>query len=664
MYVLVRLLKGFNKPLFYKIPQRFDKNLVGKVVQVPLKNKYVPALVLKKYDNLPEKINFEIRELKKIQSFPEDMKYHSFISKLAKFYFLEPLFFYKRIKKFLLENKDKNEKIYRLEFAAYKDVDKNNIELTSEQKQIIDFLKPFIDRQSYCPSLIHGVTGSGKTEVYKKLIQETLKKNKSVIFLLPEVSLSIKFQSLFEEELSNQFTIIGFHSASKIGDKKKLWNKLNSSEPVLIVGVHLPIILPVSNLGLIIVDEEHESGFQEKKHPKINSKEVAIWRAKDYEIPIILGSATPCLNSLFNVKSKKWNFFQLRKRFSGNFPEVKLVFLEKITNKKRSFFWISDELEKEISETLARKEQAIIYINRRGYCFFIQCKKCGFIFQCPNCSVSLTVHILNNKKVLNCHYCDYKKDLEKQCPDCGAKEKDLTKKGIGTQQVVNNLKEIFPQARIQRADLDSAVKKRLWKETVENFQAGDLDILVGTQLITKGYHFTKVTLVGVLWADLNLYFPLFNSSETTLQQLIQVAGRAGRTCEKSRVIVQAINQNPIFNYLNEVDYIKFCTDEFEFRKNAKYPPFYRFFQIELQNIDKNVLESESEKLVSLLHDLNIKNHLALDILGPSKPIVYKVKRVEVRQVFIKSLNFSEVYFILNKINIELFTSRIFFVPTI
>ena len=658
MYVLVRLLKGFSRPLFYKVPENCSTELIGKVVQVPLKKNTIPALVLKKYENLPKDINFEIKEFLSIQKFPDDSKYNGFIEKVSKFYFIEPLHFYQRIRNFLFKKENKEQGVDKSDAKESK-----KVELTDEQTHIVKFVEKFIDKPSYCPTLIHGVTGSGKTEVYKKLIEQCLENNKTVIFLVPEVSLSVQFQALFQKELASKFSIIGFHSASKVSEKNELWRKLTDSKPVLIVGVHLPIVLPISNLGLIIVDEEHESGFQEKKHPRINSKEVAIWRAKEYDIPIVLGSATPSLNSFFNTENKKWNFFQLKKRFSGNFPDVELVYLKDKKAKRRKSFWISQTLQDAITQTLEKKEQVIIYINRRGYCFFVQCKKCGFIFQCPNCSVSLTFHSRDNKDFLSCHYCDYKKDLGDECSSCGAKDKDLIKKGIGTQQVVKILENIFPEAKVKRADLDSASKKRSWQETVIDFEKGAFDILVGTKLITKGYHFPKVTLVGILWADLNLHFPVFNASETTLQQLIQVAGRAGRASDKSRVIVQAMHENPIFEYLNEVDYLEFCKQELEFRKLASYPPFGRFVQIELQNVDPNVLDKDSKVLFDVLSDINISTKLNILVLGPSKPIVYRIQKTESRHIYIKSDDFYKVHLLLNKINFSFFNSRIFVVPT-
>ncbi len=666
MYVLVRLLKGFPRPLFYKVSSELNNNnnLVGKIVQVPLKNKNIPALVLKTYKNLPSNIDFQIKDVVGLQEFPNDFFYHEFIEKISKFYFTQPLHFYRRIRNFLFKDERKIKKDMEIKQIYGGLKSKVKVILTYQQQKILAEIEKFIDAKIYASTLLHGVTGSGKTEIYKRLIIKTIKNNKSVILLLPEVGLSLQFQFLLQNQLPSYILIIGFHSASKQKEKKELWQRLLEGKPTLIIGVHLPVLLPISNLGLIIVDEEHEVGFQEKKHPKINSKQIAIWRAQHYKIPVILGSATPCLNSLYNVKNKNWHFFQLKERFSGSFPKIQLVFLNDREKKRRKSFWISKELENAIREKLYKKEQVIIYLNRRGYSFFVQCKKCGFIFQCPNCSVSLTLHKTDqNLQILRCHYCDYHRVMADFCPECKASSKELLKKGIGTQQAVSILQNIFPQAKIERADLDSTSKKRTWQKTVERFEKGEIDILVGTQTITKGYHFPKVTLVGILWADLNLHFPVFNAAETALQKIIQVAGRAGRQSDSSKVIVQAMQDHYIFNHLNEKDYLKFCEKEMEFRQATSYPPFGRLVQIELKNTDAQVLEKEAEILCDKLHKINKTQNLGIKILGPSRPIVYRVQKTEFQHIFLKTNSFLKVYKLLEVLDFNSLESSVFIVPT-
>lgn len=680
MYVQVRLLKGYQKVLTYKIPDSWtDPPKEGSVITVPLKNKIVPALVTSTHSNLPLKTTFAIKEAIGNDKLPQDSLYSNFIKSISQFYFIQPKVLYQRIRSFVYSKEDIS--ILDTSVTDTRIVDKGIVDtsipdtsvidthgidtsvidtsviLTSEQQDVVEYIKPYIVKPEYKPTLIYGVTGSGKTEIYKKVIQKCFSEKKSVLLLLPEVSLCLQFERLLKLSLS--IPIFGFHSASRASEKKELWNSLVENKSVLIIGVHLPPILPVTNLGCIIVDEEHESGFQEKKHPKINSKEIAIWRAKLYNIPIILGSATPSLNSIHSVDKYGWKLFRLTKRFSGKFPTIKIV---KIKDKdRRDNFWITKNLQNAISDRLTKKEQILIFINRRGYSFFVKCKNCGFTFLCPNCSVSLTPHKTTGGTELCCHYCDYTQNSSKICPKCKAPEEELLNKGIGTQQAVDILEKLFPNARIARADLDTTKKKRLWHDTVEKFENGELDILVGTQTITKGYHFPKVTLVGILWADLNAHFPIFNASETALQQLIQVAGRAGRQSNESLVLVQIMHEHYIFNHLQEENYLEFCKEEMAFREETNYPPFGRFVQIELKSSNVRTLELEAKQIFDLLSKNNMD--CGVTVLGPVKPLVYRIQNREIRHIFMKSKDFAGIYKLLSSVKPDEWQSQVCVIPT-
>ena len=506
------------------------------------------------------------------------------------------------------------------------------------------------------PVVLHGVTGSGKTEIYKQLIMRAIANNKTVIFLLPEITLALAFERRLKQELAD-IAIFGFHSGVTKKEKRDLWQQLVAHKSILIIGVHLPILLPIANLGLIIIDEEHAINYQEKKHPKVNSKEAALLRAKLNGIPIILGSATPAFSTLYNVKTKKWYFFQLRQRFSGTFPQIQMVLLT--DKKERKNFWVSDQLERAITRRLEKKEQTIIFLNRRGFSFFVQCKACSFIFSCNNCSVSLTLH---EKNILTCHYCGFVQQLPATCPTCHAGDKQLLKKGIGTQRVVTILKHLFPQANIARADSDTSMKKKHWQEIMQNFSAGNIDILVGTQTITKGLHFPRVTLVGILWADLHLHFPMFNATETAVQQLIQVAGRAGRNHEDSLVIVQAMMDYPAFSYLNERDYLKFYQHEMQTRKDLGYPPYKRLVEIELKCIDEVVIGREAVHIMHRLQLIGEKKKLPVQVLGPAQPPVSKIKNIHMRKLYIKGSNINDLIFLFQTINQSQYKSNIFFTP--
>lgn len=653
MYVNVKLLNGFPKLLTYKIPQNWStENLIGTVVKVPIQKRFESALIVRYFQKLPSAITYVVKEVKEKEALPTDSHYDEFIKKLSGYYTLNPIQLYKRIRSFLKEAQKKKRPIN----PTSKPFPREDIHLTKEQQSVVDNLKPSISKQLYNASILHGVTGSGKTEIYKKLIEHAYQEKKVTILLLPEVSLAVQFTTLFKKSLN--IPVYGFHSATSASEKKDLWSQLIKGTPLVIIGVHLPILLPIKNIGLIIIDEEHESGYQEKKHPRINTKEAAIIRAKEYSCPIILGSATPSLQSLHNVKTQNWNLFTVKKRFSGAFPTIKLVKLDGKVPRKN--FWITTELERAIADRLSKKEQTIIFLNRRGYSFFLQCKACSFVFECPNCSVSLTLHSDNT---LRCHYCTEKKTRPTECPSCKPKKDTLMKKGIGTQQVVSILEKLFPQACIARADMDSTINKKNWQETVTKFHNREIDILVGTQTITKGYHFPHVTLVGLLWADINLNVPFYNAAETTLQQIIQVAGRAGRHSKESLVIVQSMLDHPIFNYINEENYLKFYHYEINHRKELNYPPCARFVEIELRNQNESILEKESELCADTLIDITIENEsIPMSILGPAQPPVHKIKNTFIRKIYIKSSEYKVLYNSYKKLLGLPLTSKLFFTP--
>lgn len=645
MYINVRLLNGFSKLLTYQVPSIFhNEQLIGRIVQVPLRNQLVHALVQNQFEQFSKIPSFKIRELNSLNAFPHDQHYVTFINRLAEYQQIEPYLLIQRIQQFLHTEKEGEGIIYEQIRQTQKVV------LTEEQEKVYSFLSPFIEKPLFQPTLLHGVTSSGKTEIYKKLITKAYENNKTTVVLLPEVTLALQFAHHFKQTLS--VPVLSFHSHNTKKEKMFLWQRLLARKPMVIVGVHLPMMLPIGNLGLIIVDEEHEVGYQEKKHPKINTKEAALLRAQQHQIPILLGSATPSITSLYNSQSKNWKFFQLIRRYAGNFPTIKIIQLTEKKNQRRNF-WISKELEQAIRQRLEKKEQSIIFLNRRGICFFIQCKNCSYTPMCSRCSVSLTLH---NDKELHCHYCGKKEYYPTQCPSC--KKDNFLKKGIGTQQVVSILEKLFPMARIARADLDTSSKKKEWNDTVEQFNNGAIDIMVGTQTITKGYHFPRVTLVGILWADLNLNFPVYHAAETTLQQLIQVAGRAGRESEESLVLVQTMTDHTIFKFINEINYIDFYSAEINKRKLLSYPPCGRFSEIELIHKNESTVEQDAQKIISLL----IKNR-DITILGPSTPPVSKIKNKHRRKIYLKSSQFSSIIKAYQSIKTKKFTSKHYFTPT-
>lgn len=640
MYCLVRFLNGFQQLLTYQIPDRLKNAIsIGTVILVPLQKRECHALVIALQKEKPEG-SYQIKEIKGLARLPNDVLFQSFSELIAHYYFCSPTVAYERIYHAL---ESSNEDIPTPDLRQDQLVTPTI--LTQEQQIVVDYLSPYITRPSYEPILLQGVTGSGKTEVYKRLILQAIHEQKTVLLLLPEVSLAAQFLLLFKQQLPSVQSF-GFHSASTTQEKKILWQLLKQEKPLLIIGVHMPVFLPIARLGLIIIDEEHERGFSEKRAPYLNSKELALWRAYHYKIPILLGSATPSVSSWYNVEQKKWRLFFLTKRYAGAFPAIHKVILSQEKKSKKSF-WISRLLEEKIEETLAKKEQIIIYLNRRGHSFFVQCKTCGSVPICTSCSVSLTYHTIHQKQtknkqkkeLLRCHYCDFYQEFSSWCNTCKAK-KDFIKKGIGTQQGVAILETLFPHARIAQADLDSTKDKKRWQATIEAFQKQELDILVGTQTISKGYHFPQVTLVGVIWADLTLHFPFYHASETTLAQLIQVAGRAGRQSPESSVVIQTMQDHPIFSYLNETSYKDFCTQELIMRSAAHYPPMTRMLCIELRAQEEYLVEKEARQLYDFLTQYRENQKLNVEIKRPTAPPVHRINNWEIRHIFIKSPHFT------------------------
>lgn len=638
MYVCVQLFNGFEMPLWYSVPTDIQQQIFcGSVVLVPLQRRKEVGLVVHTTSEKPLNIACAIKSLYGLGPFPADAHYYNFVQAVSDFYFLRPLHFYQCVRHFVSQDQEE-EVVLGSPFVA----PESGVVLTPEQQTIVDYVSPFIQEPAYTPVLVHGLTGSGKTEVYRSLIQKCLGSGKAAILLLPEVALAIQFQHLFTQYFSAT-SVFGFHSASTVAEKQSVWNAVCSSKPVLIIGVHLPVMLPMAHLGLIVVDEEHEHGFVEKRSPRINSKDIAVWRAHRYNIPIVLGSATPSISSLHNVSTKGWKLFQITKRFGGTLPTIQKVILTQPTARRRPFFWVSQELEHAIKNRLSKREQIIIFINRRGFSFFVQCKECGFIIRCQNCSVSLTLHVDQKRQErLRCHYCDYAQSMPTACSQCKAPEKMLIKKGVGTQQVVQIFQQLFPSAVIERADLDSTKKKKQWKETVQRFNAGQIDILIGTQTITKGYHFPNVTLVGILWADLNLHFPVYNASETTLQQLIQVAGRSGRSTKQGHVIVQVLQDHALFDYLDEMSYMSFCKFEAATRAEIGYPPYVRLACVEIRHKLEKQVDVDAAIVADVMHQTNESLGCNVSILGPAFPVVSRMNKYEIRHIMLKAQSFNSI----------------------
>jgi len=658
MFIQVKLLNGFKEPLWYTVPPDTAapaQKFVGAIVQVPIQKRVTPGIVVHQQAEKPN-VSFNIRAIERWEEFPADMRYWQFLNTLAAYHVLEPAYLVQRLKGFL-----QNESIQTQVTHAQTQTKllTNTNRLTKEQEVAYQAIHNDLQVQKYQTTVLHGVTGSGKTEVYKKLIIDAWQQHKTTFFLVPEVTLAVSFYARLKAQLPPEIPIYSFHSASPMREKKQLWSALLEGTPVLIIGVHLPLLLPITQLGLIIVDEEHEVGYQEKRYPYINSKEAAIMRAHLYKIPIVLGSATPSLRSLYNVEHRAWRLCTLSERYAGNFPKIKVVNLR--APQQRPCFWISNELYDAIRERLHKKEQIILFLNRRGFSFFVQCGGCGSTIQCKNCSVSLTLH---EDEMLYCHYCPYKCPTPELCPHCKGAASQFLKRGIGTQKVCALLSQLFPKAIIARADLDSTRNKKKWQSTITDFQAGKIDMLIGTQTITKGYDFPGVTLVGVIWADLNLHFPQYNATETTLQQLIQVAGRAGRHSTESLVIVQTMSNHGVFSYVDELSYANFCVQELRSRKEFGYPPYKHLALITIQHTQISTVERDAYAMVTTLVATRDRMHYGAEILGPAKPPVHKIQRLHVREIYVKSEHMQEIITLYARLNHAHCASTLQFIPSV
>lgn len=646
MLIHVRLLHCAIKKFTYSVPSKLQNKISkGVLVQVPLQSKFVPAVV-EEIAKPGQSYRFAIKAIHDIYQFPQDACYKKFITKISQYYQTDQLHFFRRVQNFLQE---KEKPIKALPIVEVEQDIVRHI-LTDEQQIAYEAIAQSLGQKEQKPHVLHGVTGSGKTEIYKKLIQDVVAQGQTAILMLPEVTLALQFEKLLAQYFTD-VPVIGFHSATTVTTKRRLWKNLVEKQPIIIVGVHLPVLLPIANLGLIVVDEEHDAGYQEKKHPKVHSRDMAVLKASMANATIVLGSATPSLQTLYNVDKRGWSLLHLRQRFAGKFPQIKIVSLQ--SKKKRDCFWITDQLQHEMQDRLNKKEQTIIFLNRRGYSFFVQCQ-CSYVFSCQQCSVSLTLH---DDHSMRCHYCGHAEMLPNKCPDCNTSNHDFLKKGVGTQQVVASLQKLFPQAVIARADADTTSKKRTWQQTVKEMMHGEIDILVGTQSITKGYHFPGVTLVGVLWADLGLHFPMYNAAETTLQQLIQVAGRAGRQSEESKVLVQTFDDHPIYQFINEQDYMNFYHYEIEKRDMVGYPPCKHIADIEIRHKEQKVVEQDAQSIAQQL-----QNQLSDDVelFGPVSSIVYRVKGVFVQKIILKSLDRAKMIQLFNHLEKNDIKSSLFF----
>ena len=477
--------------------------------------------------------------------------------------------------------------------------------------------------------LLHGVTSSGKTEVYVKLIEEFLSQGKQALYLLPEIALTTQLISRLQAYFGEKVAV--YHSKYNVQERVEVWNNVLENKPVaqIVIGARSALFLPFKDLGLVIVDEEHESSFKQyDPAPRYHARDAAIVLGNLHGSDILLGSATPSVESFYNVKVGKYGYAHIERRY-GNvlMPDMELVDIKEQSRKKRMKGHFSERLLEEIAETLDNGEQVILFQNRRGFAPIMECTTCGHAPQCPNCDVSLTYH--QHRKQLRCHYCSYHIALQETCQACG--NATLDTKGFGTEQVEQELNTLFPKANVGRMDLDTTRGKHGYEKIINSFEQQEIDILVGTQMLTKGLDFRNVNLVGIMNADSLLNFPDFRAHERSFQLLTQVAGRAGRTKKRGKVIIQSYNPNHrILQQVTTNDYLGMFQEQIYEREQYKYPPINRIIKITFKHKDYNKLNDASEWFAK-----SLRNSFGGNVLGPEYPPVARIRNQYIKNVIIK-----------------------------
>ena len=495
-----------------------------------------------------------------------------------------------------------------------------------QEKALLEIKETFKEKDV---TLLHGITSSGKTEVYTKLIQEVLDAGKQVLFLLPEIALTTQIITRLQVYFGNQISV--FHSKYSMNERVEVWNNVleNKQKAQVILGARSSIFLPFSNLGLIIVDEEHETSYKQfEPSPRYNARDAAIVLAKFHKAKILLGSATPSLESFFNAQQNKYGFVELNRRFGNiQLPKIQLIDVKEKQKKKEMKGHFSDQMLKLIQEALDEREQIILFQNRRGFSPVVECKTCGVSPQCPNCDVSLTYHKFKHE--LRCHYCNYQRAMPNSCGACGSNTLDT--KGFGTEQIELELKELFPDFKIGRMDLDTTRGKFGYQKIIGAFEAREIDILVGTQMLSKGLDFDNVSLVGILNADSMLNFPDFRAHERAYQMMVQVSGRSGRSKKQGNVAIQTYN--PYHQILQQVSitaYTEMYKEQLQERWQYKYPPYYRLIKITLKHKDYNKVDSGINWLFKAFY-----NSFGEHVLGPTAPAVGRIRNQYIKNVVIK-----------------------------
>lgn len=700
MYVEVLIetkVKSNNMTFTYYVPEQIDSNLIGKRVLVPFNNREIEGFVLKEV-NRPE--GYEIKDIIKV--IDEEKVLTDELMKLGKFmsekYICSLINCYQvmlpkslkanhKVKDNIKYNiyiklnkeinhyetkvkqqmeiinflKDNNE-VLKSEIKSKSSLKKlidnkvvleikkevyRNVDISKDNKKIIlndlqscasNKIKSFFNKDKTI--LLYGITGSGKTEVYIDVIKDVIKMGKTAIILVPEISLTPQITSRFKGVFGKEIAIL--HSSLSDGEKYDEYRRIRKKEVKIVIGARSAIFAPLDNIGIIIIDEEHSESYKQENNPRYNTLDIAIERSKNHNCPVVLGSATPTVESYARAKKGYYEYIELSKRANNKpLPFVSIVDMKKEIREGNTLF--SEELINDIKDRLDKKEQVMLLLNRRGYSNYLTCMNCGHTFKCPNCDITLTYH--KTSGMLRCHYCGYGQGKKEICPSC--KEKSIKQIGNGTEKIEEYVKDLFKDAKVVRMDRDTTSKKGSHDKIISDFSEGKYDILIGTQMISKGLNFPNVTLVGVINADSSLIIPNFRSSEATFSLLDQITGRAGRGTKEGKAIIQTFNPDHYsIVYAKEHDYIKFVNEELNIRKKLYYPPYCFITLIKISSKDFNYGINEAKKTADFLRkNLNIETK----VLGPSMSNILRVNNIYNFQVILKYKRDDKLYNSLNNL---------------
>lgn len=531
-----------------------------------------------------------------------------------------------------------NKEIFRDPYSGKLEIEPE-FSLNLDQQKVVDGIIAKID--TFHTALIHGVTGSGKTEVYLHLSKHVINHGKTVLMLVPEISLTPMMVNVFKQRFGRQVAII--HSKLSSGERYDEYRRILNDEVKIVVGARSAVFAPLIKIGLIILDEEHDASYKQESKPRYQTIQIARLRGQYHCCPVILGSATPSLESYSRALKGIYDLYELPKRINKfPLPEIELVDMAKeIRNKNYSLF--SAAMKEKIQTCLDNQEQIILLLNKRGYATYIRCLDCGEVIKCPHCDVTLTYHKHEHK--LKCHYCEYQVDMPSNCPNC--KGHNLKPVGTGTQKVEEQLEATFPKAKVIRYDVDTTKYKDGHFKLLDKFAKKEGNILLGTQMIAKGLDFENVTFVGVLNADISLNIPDFRANERTFQLLEQVSGRSGRGQKKGTVLIQTYNpEHFVLQCVKEHDYLRFFKEEMNFRKLAHYPPYVHLVSILIQGDNESRVIQCANQIKTYLHR-QLNNVM---ILGPANSLIYRVHDIYRKRIMIKFTNSREIYPVLEKMN--------------